>query len=127
MAPAIAITAPTDRSMPRVAITSTMPSDKQRHRRAAVENVDQAAEQPAILQAQVEELRRYGAVEQYDDDEREDLGEAAAWQARHHRRPSCARAGPSAAMAERMFDTLIASPCNSSTWARSRSTITRSE
>src|SRR5438132_688 len=27
MAPAIAITAPTDRSMPRVAITSTMPSD----------------------------------------------------------------------------------------------------
>ena len=44
---------------------------QQRHRRAAIENVDQAAEQAAILQAQVEELRRDRAVDQENDDERE--------------------------------------------------------
>ena len=36
----------------------------QRHRRAAVEDVDQAAEELAVLQPQIEELRRDGAVDQ---------------------------------------------------------------
>ena len=53
---------------------------QQRHRRAAVEDVDEAAEQAAVLQAQVEELRRDRAVDQEDDDERYDLGKAAARQ-----------------------------------------------
>ena len=53
---------------------------QQRHRRAAIEDVDEAAEQAAVLQAQVEELRRDRAVDQENDDERYDLGKAAAWQ-----------------------------------------------
>ena len=65
---------------------------EQRHRRAAVEDVDQAAEQPAVLHPQIEELRRDDAVDREDHQQGDDLGKAAALQqslqqAWHHARP----------------------------------------
>ena len=76
---------------------------------ASVVLVARRAERLVALQAQIEKLRRHGAIDQENDDERESLGEAAARQAGHHGRPPSACVGLSAAMAARIRDTSIAS------------------
>ena len=98
---------------------------EQRHRRAAVEDIDQAAEQPAVLQAQIEELRRdrRGRSRGWLSARGSGRGRGAAGEAACQA-PSGAW---SAAIAETIAGTLIAPSCKVPTWARSRSTTTRSE
>ena len=128
-APQIAMTAPTDRSMPRGGDHQHHAERQQRHRRAAIEHVDQAAEQPAVLQAQVEELRRDQAVDQRGStSKREDLrrGRGAAGR-RCHARGLSRRRGIGGDRREDVRRRRWRSPASSATWARSRSTTTRSE
>src|SRR4029079_6047057 len=109
---------------------------KQRDRRAAAQDVDQADEQTAVLPPQIEELRRDGAVDREDHQQGDDLGKATALQQSlqqalqqswHHGCPASAPAVPATAIAARILETSMASPSSSSMWLRSRSTTTRSE
>ena len=66
-APEMAQTAPTERSMPRVAMTSVMPTAMIRVGRAVAQDVDEAAEEVAVADLNGEEA---GEGDQVDDEQR---------------------------------------------------------
>ena len=134
MAPDIAITAPTDRSMPRVAMTSTMPSASSatgaprfrtsirlpNSRPSCIrrsKNCGETARSTARITSKAMIWARPRLCSSL----------CAAQQSWHHGCPASAPAVPATAIAARILETSMASPSSSSTWARSRSTITRSE
>ena len=61
-APETAITAPTERSMPRVAITIVMPERDQHERCAVAQDVDQRAVELAVADRDLDELRAATSV-----------------------------------------------------------------